>query len=70
MSSKKRHRVPTPVFSSNPIEPGHEYSTPKRIRVKQFKRKHYHPKAIEEETGVPISTQYTKRVDMCLERNG
>lgn len=62
MPPKKRQRISTPTFSSDPVDPEEpgfkEWRTPKRARVKQLKIEHNTAKEIEKKTGVPERSQY------------
>ena len=52
-----RKRPLTPTFSSDPISPGHEWSTPKRVKVIALDREGYSRKEIRKATHVPERTQ-------------
>lgn len=55
----RRKRALTPTFSSDPISPGHEFSTPKRAKVQQLDRDGYSRAEIRVRTHVPERTQRT-----------
>ena len=54
-----RKRALTPTFSSDPISPGHEWSTPKRAKVIALDREGCSRKEIRKATHVPERTQTT-----------
>lgn len=55
----KRKRALTPTFSSDPIAPGYEHPTPKRVKVQQLDREGYSRAEIRKLTYVPERTQQT-----------
>ena len=58
MAPKKRQRITTPEFSSDPIDPTGEHHTPKRVRVKQARIDGKSWEQIQEETKASRATQY------------
>ena len=54
-----RKRPLTPTFSSDPVSPGHEWSTPKRAKVIALDQEGYSRKEIRKATHVPERTQTT-----------